>query len=164
MNSNILKLRELREIDKRILKNLIEDSRQPHSRIAENIGTSRQNISQRIKKLQERNLIKSYTINLNNRLFEEIGVKAYILFREDPNVRVRKEHDKKIVNIPQITDFSRLFGIYDGVIEILVQNNREVTNIINTLHQLKGIKETETFIVHDIIKEEKYAPIIDLLT
>ncbi|MHA1377400.1 MAG: Lrp/AsnC family transcriptional regulator [Candidatus Helarchaeota archaeon] len=164
MSDQILKIKGLRDLDKRILKNLIEDSHQPLSNIANKIGTTRQNVSQRIKKLQEKKLIKSYTITVNNQIIEELKVKAYILFREDPNIAIRKKNEKIITKIPQITDFARLFGKYDGIIEVLVKDNNEVTEIINMLHKMKGIKETETFIVHNIIKEDKKAPILDLIS
>ncbi|MHA1385313.1 MAG: Lrp/AsnC family transcriptional regulator [Candidatus Helarchaeota archaeon] len=164
MGNEILRIQGLRDLDRQILKNLIEDSHQPLSKIAEKVGTTRQNVSQRIKKLQEKNIIKSYTIDFNNQLIEELKVKAYILFREDPNVVVRKKNENMISKIPQITDFARLFGKYDGIIEVLVKDNNEVTEIINMLHKMKGIKETETFIVHNVVKEDKKAPILDLLS
>lgn len=160
----MLKLENLKEIDKKILQCLIENSHQPLNRIAEKIGTTRQNVSQRIKKLQEKKFINSYTIELNNHLIEELKVKAYILFREDPNTQVRKENEKKLVEIPQVTNFSRLFGKYDGLLEIIVGNNEELTAIINKLHTFKGIKETETFITHTIVKNDEKSPLLNLLT
>ena len=54
MSDDILKIQGLRDLDKKILKNLVEDSHQPLSKIAAKVGTTRQNVSQRIKKLQEK--------------------------------------------------------------------------------------------------------------
>jgi DNA-binding Lrp family transcriptional regulator len=159
----ILNLTDLKEIDKKILRSLLENSHQPLEKIAEICGTTRQNISQKIKKLQEKDLIKSFTIQLNTQIIEELRVKAYILFHEDPNTKIRKENEKIIVNIPQITHYSRLFGKYDGIIEVLVNNNDEVTEIINKLHNLKGIKDTETFLVHTVLKDDEKSPILNLL-
>ncbi|MFX1297824.1 MAG: Lrp/AsnC family transcriptional regulator [Promethearchaeota archaeon] len=158
-----IKLRDIREIDKRILFNLVEDSQQPFSEIAEKVGTTRQNISQKVKKFKEINLIKSFTINLNNEIIEELKVKAYILFREDPNTKIRKENENMIIKIPQIIKFCRLFGKYDGIIEILAKDNEEIAEIMSKLHSLEGIKETETFIMHTIIKNDEKAPILNLL-
>ncbi|MFX0134558.1 MAG: Lrp/AsnC family transcriptional regulator [Candidatus Hodarchaeota archaeon] len=163
MESKIFKISDLKETDKKILKSLLEDSNQSLSKIADKVGTTRQNISQRIKKLQEKDLINSYTIEINFQIIEELRVKAYILFREDPDTKVRKENEKKIVKIPQITNFSRLFGKYDGIIEILVKDNDEVTQILSELHKLEGIKETETFVVYNIIKTDIKSPILNLL-
>ncbi|TFF90214.1 MAG: Lrp/AsnC family transcriptional regulator [Promethearchaeota archaeon] len=163
MNSKPIKLRDLRELDKNILKKLIENSSQPYTKIADTVGTTRQNISQRIKKLQEKNIIKSFTITLNDQIIDELKVKAYILLRESPDNKVREENEKLIAEIPQVTLFSRLFGKYDGIVEVIVRNNDELKEIMRKLHNFKGIKETETFIVHANIKNDKTSPILNLL-
>ena len=163
MENIILKIRNLKEIDKKILLHLIEDSHQSYREIAEKLSTTRQNISQRIKKLQEKQIILNYTINFNIHLFEEFRVKAYILFREVPNSKTRKHDENILKNITEITNVSRLFGKYDGIIEVIARDNEQVSNIIKTIHELNGIKETETFIVHTRIKDDKMIPILKLL-
>ncbi|MHA1325234.1 MAG: Lrp/AsnC ligand binding domain-containing protein [Candidatus Helarchaeota archaeon] len=110
--------------------------------------------------MKERKIIKAYSLVLNTPLFDELKVKAYIFFREDPNIQIRKEDEHLIKNLPQVSKFSRLFGKYDGIIEISVKDNDEVTAIINKLHALQGIKETETFITHTILKDSEITPIL----
>jgi Lrp/AsnC family transcriptional regulator for asnA, asnC and gidA len=161
--SNIITMRDLKEIDKKILRFLIEDSHKSLNEIAERVGISRQYVSQRIKKLQDKGLIRSFTIDLNKQLIEELRVHAYILFREDPNTKIRSENEKKLKEIPQITKFSRLFGKYDGILELNVRDNDELTTIVNQLHNFEGIKETETFIVHTFVKDDENAPILNIL-
>ncbi|NVM52355.1 MAG: Lrp/AsnC family transcriptional regulator [Candidatus Helarchaeota archaeon] len=158
-----IQLQTLKDIDKKILRKLIEDSQQPFSEIAGKLNTTRQNVSQKIKKLKEKNLISSFTIELNNQLIDELKVKAYVLFREDTNPAIRAENEKKLEAIPQITKVSRLFGNYDVIVELYGRDNNEITEIINQLHSLKGISGTETFIVHTIIKNNEKAPILNLL-
>jgi Lrp/AsnC family leucine-responsive transcriptional regulator len=163
MTTKILTLRDLKDIDKKILRYLIEDSSQSLNTIAEKTGTTRQYISQRIKKLQEKNIIKNFTIDLNKQIFEELRLHAFILFREDPNTKIREENEKRFQNVPQITKFSRLFGKYDGILELIIKDNDELTNIVNQLHAFEGIKETETFIVHTFVKDDANAPILNIL-
>ncbi|NVM27531.1 MAG: Lrp/AsnC family transcriptional regulator [Candidatus Helarchaeota archaeon] len=159
-----IQLHTLKDIDKKILRNLIEDGQQPFSEIAGKLNTTRQNVSQKIKKLKEKNLITSFTIELNNHLIEELKVKAYVLFREDTNPEIREENEKKLKDIPQITRVSRLFGNYDVIVELYGRDNNEITEIINQIHTLRGISGTETFIVHTIIKNDEKAPILNLLS
>ncbi|MHC1592336.1 MAG: Lrp/AsnC family transcriptional regulator [Candidatus Helarchaeales archaeon] len=163
MTRELIKLRDLKEIDKKILKNLIEDGHQSLSKIAEKIGTTRQNVSLRIKKLQKKGIIESFSITLNNSIIEELQVKAYILFREEPDAKIRSHHEKEIMKMPQIVSFSRLFGKYDAIIEILARDNDEITEILKKLHELAGIKETETFIIHTTVKNDKSSAILHLL-
>lgn len=163
MSNKQIKLSELREMDKKILKHLILDSSQPYSNIAENIDTTRQNVSQRIKKLKKKSIIKSFTIDLNDEMIDELKVKAYILLREDPNTKIREEDEKSIIDIPQVTIFSRMFGKYDGIVEVTVKDNNELNSIVNKIHSFKGIKETETFIIRNNIKNDRKSPILNLL-
>ncbi|MHA1278705.1 MAG: Lrp/AsnC family transcriptional regulator [Candidatus Helarchaeota archaeon] len=159
-----LKISNLRELDKKILLELIKDSNQSHKEIADTVSTSRQNISQRIKKLKKNGFINRFTIDLNTHDMDELKIKAYIFIREDPNKKSRQEIAKEIVKIPQVISFSRLYGRYSGIIEILVKDNEQANEIITKLHSLRGIIETETYFTRKIIKEDKNSPIIHLLT
>ncbi len=159
-----LKLNELGEIDKKILFQLLLNGDQTHQEIANKIKTSRQNVSQRIKKLKQKNFIKSFTIDLNAQEIDELKIKAYIFIREDPNIKDRIKHEKLIEKIPQITSFARLYGRYSGIIEILVKDNEEANTIINQLHSLPGIIETETHFTREILKDDRKAPILAILS
>jgi DNA-binding Lrp family transcriptional regulator len=66
-------------------------------------------------------------------------------------MKTREETAKMIADIPQVTSFSRLYGRYSGIIEIQVKNNEQANEIINKLHTLKGIIETETYFARKII-------------
>lgn len=158
-----INLGDLKEIEKKVLRNLIEDSNQSLSAIAEKTDTTRQNISLKIKKLKDRNIIKSFTITLNTNLINELSIKAIIFLREVPDSKLRGKNEKEISKMPQVTHFSRLYGRYSGLIEILVKDNEEANDIINKLHELEGIIETETYFVRQTIKDDVNSPILNLL-
>jgi len=159
-----MKAEDLKPTDKKILLNLIKDSSQNLTDIAEKVDATRQTVSQRIKNLTEQQVIRSYTIDFNTQLFEDLSLKAYIFFREDPNAKTRKENEEIILNIPQVTTLSRLYGKYAGIVEILVKDNDEADVIIDQIHSLKGIIETETYFVRKIVKDDKNSPILKLLS
>ena len=158
-----MKFENLKDNDKKILKSLIEDSSQSHKVISDKIGTTRQTVSQRIKKLEDRKIFNSYTINFDFENIEELQTKAYILFREDPDANIRKKNEEKIVKLPQVAEFSRLFGPYDGLLKIMVRDTSELTQLVKELQRFEGIKETETFIVHTRLKDDEMAPVVNLL-
>ncbi|NHI92434.1 MAG: Lrp/AsnC family transcriptional regulator [Candidatus Lokiarchaeota archaeon] len=163
MEKNFITLKKLKNLDKNILNYLIRDSHIAYNKIADEIGTTRQNISQRVKKLEERKLINSYTITLNYDIIEELQVKAYVLFREDPDADIRKEDEKKLLKIPQISEFSRIFGKYDGILKLMVRDVNQLTEIMGKIHDIEGIKETETFIVHTRLKDDENSTVENLL-
>jgi DNA-binding Lrp family transcriptional regulator len=45
-----------------------------------------------------------------------------------------------------------------------VKNNKDLTDLVKKIHDLKGVKETETFIVHSTIKDKPEDPIKKALT
>lgn len=159
-----MKGNDLKPLDKKILLNLIEDSSQNLTDIAEKVDATRQTVSQRIKNLIEKNIIKSYTISFNTNLFEEMQEKAYIFFQEESDAKTRKENEKEIIEMPQVTGLFRLYGKYAGIIEILVKNNDEADAIVEQILSLKGIIVTETYFVRKLVKDNKNSPILNLLS
>ena len=55
----------LDEADKLILYELLQDCRQPLSKIAKSVKLSQQRVHYRIKKLEEQGIIRKYTINFS---------------------------------------------------------------------------------------------------
>ena len=164
MESKKIKLGDLKKTDKIILKHLIKDSHEPQQRIAADIKTTRQNVSQRIKKFMEKKIINSFGIKLNYKIIEEIQLKAYILFQEDLHDNIRVEEEKKMIEIPEVIKFCRIFGSkYNGIIEVDVRDNKELTRTLKKIHNLKGIKETEIILVQDILKDNKDSLLFHLL-
>lgn len=151
----------MRELDKKILLQLIRDSKQPIYLIAERVGASRQTVAKMIEKLREQNLIK-FTVRLNPQQFD-LGIKAYILLRVDPKIELRKKCEEEIKKFYQVTRFHYIFGPRDALLEVLVRNNQELTRLVKRIHKLPGVRETETFVVHSTVKDEPNAPFIEIL-
>jgi hypothetical protein len=84
--------------------------------------------------------------------------------REDPQSDVRKRNEEIIKSYSQVAEFHRVFGEYDSIIKILVENNKEVTDFVKKLHGLNGVRETETFMVHSTIKNLPEDPFKKVLT
>ena len=153
----------MRDSDKKILLQLIKNSEQPVREIAEKVGASRQTVAKRIEQLKATGAIISFTARLNPEKFG-LTTKAYILLREDPQGELRKKNEAVIKQFHQVTEFYRLFGRYSAVLEVLVKGSRELTKLVKQIHRLKGVRETETFIVHSVAKNAPEAPFIKVLS
>ncbi len=153
----------LKNLEKKILLNLLEKGHQPVLKIAEDIGVTRQTVSRKIEQMLESGLILSFFPKLNP---EKMGlsIQAYILMREDPKNSCRKETEKIVRSYPQVSEFRRLFGKYDGIVKVMVKDNKELTDLVKKIHDLDGVKETETFIVHSTIKDKPEDPIKRILS
>ena len=45
----------------------------------------------------------------------------------------------------------------------MVKDDKELTNLIKKIHRLKGVRETETFIVHSTVKDDPKDPFVQVL-
>lgn len=157
-------LREkMMENERKILLQLIKDSRQPVSDIASKLGITRQTVAKKIDDLEKLGIITSYTTIVNPEKVG-LGIKAYVFVKQEPNAKVRKKNEEILKEFSQISKIYYLFGRYDMILEILANSKEELTRIIKGIHKLKGIKETETFIVHSTAKYKLEDPFIKVLT
>jgi DNA-binding Lrp family transcriptional regulator len=157
------KMLKIKDLEKKILLSLLEKGQRPHHKIAEDLGVTRQTIAKKIKQMQDYGLILSFFPKLEP---EKLGlsIQAYILMREDPRSDLRKETEDIVKSFSQVSEFRRIFGKYDSIVEVLVENNKELTDLVKKIHDLKGVKETETFIVHSTIKNKPEEPFKKVLS
>jgi Lrp/AsnC family leucine-responsive transcriptional regulator len=151
------------DLEKKIILQLIEDGRRPTIHIAKNIGVTRQTVAKKLEQLQTSGLITSFAPRLNN---EKLGLatQAYVFMREDPSSELRGKNEQAIKAFQQVAEFHRIFGKYDSLVKVLVENNEELTEFVKKLHSLEGVRETETFIVHSTIKDKPEDPLKKSLT
>jgi DNA-binding Lrp family transcriptional regulator len=151
------------EVEKKIILQLLEDGRRPTLHIAKNIGVTRQTVAKKIEQMHASGLIASFFPKMEPETLG-LSIQAYILMREDPRSECRKETEEIVKGFPQVAEFQRIFGKYDSIAKVLVKDNKELTDLVKKIHDLNGVKETETFIVHSTIKDKPEDPIKDALT
>lgn len=152
----------MKDLDKKIILQLLEDAEQPIVDIADKVDASRQTVSKKIKKFKESGLVKDLTARLDP---TELGldVRAYVFLQEEPQDAVREKNEKEINKYPQVSKFFRLFGRYSGVLEVWSRDRDDLTKLVKKVHALEGVRETETFIVHSAVKDKPEDPLLDIL-
>jgi DNA-binding Lrp family transcriptional regulator len=153
----------VKDLEKKILLNLLEKGQRPILKIAQDLGVTRQTISKKIEQMHNSGLIISIFPKMNPELLGLL-IQAYILMREDPRNDYRKETEEIVKSFPEVSEFQRIFGKYDSIAKVLVKDNKELTDLVKKIHDLNGVKETETFIVHSTIKDKPEDPIKKALT
>ena len=157
------KMLKFKDLEKKILLNLLENGQQPILKIAEDIGATRQTVAKKLEQMRHSGLLISFFPKLEP---EKLGlfIQAYILMREDPRNDCRQETEEIVKSYPQVSEFQRIFGKYDSIAKVLVKNNKELTDLVKMIHDLNGVKETETFIVHSTVKDKPEDPLKKALT
>lgn len=152
----------MKKLDAKILLELLEDAEQPVVDIAEKVGASRQTVSKKIDQFKKERVIEDFKVKLN---LEKLGlnVRAFVFLQEDPKDGLRKKIQKQIYDFTQVTEFLRVFGRYSGILEVWTKDKEELTDLVKKIHSLEGVKETETFIVHDVVKNKSEDPLLEVL-
>ena len=153
----------IKDLEKKILLNLLEKGQRPILKIAEDLGVTRQTVAKKIEQMRDSGLIISFFPKMEPEVLG-LFIQAYILMREDPRSECRKETEEIVKSYPQVSDFQRIFGKYDSIAKVLVNNNKELTDLVKKIHDLNGVKETETFIVHSTLKDKPEDPLKKALT
>ena len=157
------KMLKIKDLEKKILLNLLDNGQQHVLKIAEDIGVSRQTVAKKLDYMHKSGLLVSFIPKLDPEILG-LSIQAYILMREDPRSDLRFETEEIVKNLPQVSEFQRIFGKYDSIAKVLVKNNKELTDLVKKIHDLNGVKETETFIVHSTVKDKPEDPLIKALT
>jgi len=90
------------EKDKLILFELLQDCRQPLSRIAKAVKLPQQTVSYRIKKLEDEKVIKKYTVNIN---YPKLGYSRHSLYLDLKYVSTEEveQYLKAITDIKEVS-------------------------------------------------------------
>jgi len=132
-------------IDKKILRELMEDARRPILEIARKIGISGAAIHQRLRKLENSGLLQGSRLQINPRAMGYTTM-AYIgiyLERAMENQRAVKALEK----IPEVLECHYTTGDWSILIKVICQDNEHLMLLLNKeIQTIDGVSRTETFI------------------
>jgi DNA-binding Lrp family transcriptional regulator len=146
------------EKDKKILSSLLIDGRSSYADIGKNVGLTRQTVYSRIKSLKKKGYIKKFSTKLDLKKLN-LKLKAYILLKASTKKELRKEAEKKLKRIPQISQMNYLYGQFDILLEVIVRDIDELTSLLKRLHEMQVVEKTETLMVYDIVKYKPEDPV-----
>ena len=135
----------LDKTDIQILNELLINSRRSVTDISKGIGISNVAVQQRITKLEEKGIIKSYSTYLDYKKLDFSTIAFIGIFLE--KARHYRDVIKQLDAIPQITEAHFTTGNYSIFAKISAKNNDHLMEILNTkVQNIDGISRTETFI------------------
>ena len=141
---------ELNETDKRILKNLLEDARFSSRQIAKNVGVSVGTVLSRIKKMEDRGLIKGYSVILDH---EKLGFELTVVTEITVSKGRLVEMENEIAKFPGVCGVYDVTGLTDAVIIGKFKSREELGKFTKQLLALPYIERTNTHVVLTTVKE-----------
>ena len=141
----------LDEVDLKILRDLQRDARVSFKTIAEKVGVSEATIFVRVKKMQEKGVIKGFTTLVSPAAVGK-PLTAIVLVRANPQAYSGTlDALRKIEAIYEIYDVT---GQYYCILKIRTSGTDELGTIMDEVGRIDGIAGTETIIVLRTVKED----------
>jgi Lrp/AsnC family transcriptional regulator for asnA, asnC and gidA len=137
-------------VDRAIIVALKEDGRMPFSRIAERLGVSAGMIRQRVQRLNERGVLQVVAVTNPLRIgyhtMALIGVKA-------DGLRLQ-EIARQIAAFEEVIYLTICSAAYNLLVEVICLDNGHLLKFLTEkLYSVEGVRDAETFIYLDIVKE-----------
>ncbi len=150
---------KLDKIDLKILKILQENSKITNLDLSKNIGLSPAPTLERVKKLEQSNIIQSYHAHVNGQTIG-LNVKTFVLV--SLAWQMQNALDRfvaKIQEIDEIVECYIITGEADFIMKIVCKDIPSYENLLfKTLSQIEEIERLKTLMTLSTIKDSKILP------
>ncbi|MDK2866327.1 MAG: Lrp/AsnC family transcriptional regulator, leucine-responsive regulatory protein [Clostridiales bacterium] len=139
-------------IDRDILEVMKMNGRATASEISRKVNLSVPAVSERIRKLEDGNIIEQYTIKVNR---EKMGFKLMsIIFVNIDQTENIENFRSAVLQMDEVLECHHLAGEYDFMLKVLLQDTAELEHFLsNRIKLIKGVKKSNTLIVLTTLKE-----------
>lgn len=141
--------------DEIILAELKKNARNSTKNIATKVKIPRVTVHDRIQKMIERGIIKSFNVTID---YKKIGFSSevfiFVSFLPNPEVSQR-QLAKNVARLPGVSEVHIISGEYDLLLKVRGKSLEEIGKlVIDKLRQLKGVGRTLTCACFETVKEE----------
>ncbi len=143
-----------------ILKALQENARRKNSEIARDHGVAQSTVLERIRRLEEQEVIQGYRATLNPQKLG-LNVQAFVsVTMQRHEAETIKRFEEGVRTIPQVRACYHVTGRFDYLLHVCVRNLEELGKLVKAeIAALKGYGRSETFVIFSEIKPDKGLPI-----
>ena len=140
-------LNNIDSFDEKIIKILQNDARKPFVEIANTIGLSESAVRRRIKNLTDNNIIKKFTIEINNN--EKTSAITLISVASSSEASTVTS---KLLNLKGVDVVYEITGQYDIAAIISAPAISEINSYIDEVRKIEGVSDTNTVIILKTLK------------
>jgi len=141
------------EVDTQIVDLLQADARLTQAQIAKKVGLSQPSVADRIRKLEEHQVVTGYTAKVDPRKLGK-DITAFI----GVNIEHPKYFDgfaRKVLGLEEVLECHRVAGQDSYILKVRTENTSTLDRLlIEDLRTLPGVTRTQTTIVLCSVKEE----------
>lgn len=145
------------DIDKTILKHLQQDGRAQRNKLAEIVSLSVPSVSERMRKLEDKGLIKGYHAVLDAKKFN-FDILAFIFVEVDGSTNYRGFVESALSE-PEILECHSITGDGSHFLKVRTQNTESLENLLSTIQTWDGVNKTRSNVVLTSFKETRDLPL-----
>jgi Lrp/AsnC family leucine-responsive transcriptional regulator len=144
--------------DLQILSLLQADARMQNNELARQVGLAPSAVLERVKKLEQKGIIKGYTTRINPHALD-LKLLAFIFIKSN-----KRPGDtsiaKQISKIPEVLEVHHIAGEDCFLVKVRTTDAQSLLQLMrNQFGKIPNITSTKTTIVLDTSKDENYLPI-----
>jgi DNA-binding Lrp family transcriptional regulator len=145
-----LSVLELDETDRRLLNELLRDSRQSFRELARNTGVSVATALSRVRRLEKAGAIRGYTCLLD---YEKLGYDVSV----QVSLKISKgklfEVERQIASSPNVALVYDVTGSYDATVIAKFRSRRAMDAFLKKIQTYDFVERTETQLILNTMKE-----------
>jgi DNA-binding Lrp family transcriptional regulator len=134
----------LTDIDRQLLSMLRQDSRQPVTKLAADLGLSRANVYARLSRLEEEGIIQGYTVRLGSD-YERRLIRAQVMIKVQ--LKLAKATEDELAAIAELSALHAISGEYDMIAVVEAETVSELNDLIDRIGSLDGVERTTSSIL-----------------
>jgi len=141
----------LDDIDKKILAELLKDSKRSYRDIARAVGVSASTVINHVNRLESAGVIKDYTVRLD---FERLGYELTVITEMTVSRGKLLETQEEIAKMPYVCGVYDVTGEIDSIVIAKFRNRRESSEFPKDLLSMPYVERTNTHVVLNTMKED----------
>ena len=141
----------LDDIDIKILKALQNNGRVKRNEIADQIGLSIPSVSERLHKLEEKQIIQGYYAKLDRKAFG-YDIMVFVLVYMESS-KFYKEFIHNVEKHPQILECHSILGQGSHILKAVVKDSESLEKLLAQIQSWHGVTRTVTSFILSSIKE-----------
>ncbi|MEM2930062.1 MAG: Lrp/AsnC family transcriptional regulator [Thermoproteota archaeon] len=146
----------LDELDLKILRELIADSRVAYRKIAKKLGVAPGTVLARIRRMEKGNFLKKYTVSVD---YERLGYSVTSVTEITVSKGKLVEVERKLAELPGVCAVYDVTGDVDAVVISKFRNPAELSKFTKKILSMPNVERTNTHFVLTVVKEDFNMPV-----
>jgi len=141
----------LSELEKEIIRLLLEDSRKSFRQMASQLGVATSTVIAKVADLQEKGIIKGFSCNIDwDKLGYSYSLCLAVLTAPDAHI---KEVGEQLASIPQVFQVFNITGDADFSVHVKCRTNTEASDVLERIKIIPGVLRVIPHTVLNTVKD-----------